>query len=116
MATRKYNKLYRDRTKGDVENSLGRSVGRAKINRDARRNFLAVRGSQDCYLCGYNKHTEVCHIKAISAFSDDTLVGEINHIGNLVALCPNHHWEFDNGIIDIEFPIYYQDDNATEDT
>jgi predicted restriction endonuclease len=26
---------------------------------------------------------------------------EINHIDNLVGLCPTHHWEFDAGLIDL---------------
>ena len=50
---------------------------------------------------GYDKHYEVCHIKAVSDFSEDTPITVINHIDNLVALCPNHHWEFDNGLLDI---------------
>jgi len=49
-----------------------------------------------CSLCGYNKHVEVCHKKAISSFSEDTLVSIINSPDNLIALCPNCHWEFDN--------------------
>jgi predicted restriction endonuclease len=52
-----------------------------------------------CEVCGYNTHVEVCHIKSVSSFSDDTLITEINSIDNLVGLCPNHHWEFDNGKI-----------------
>lgn len=49
-----------------------------------------------CSKCGYDKHFEVCHIKPISSFSDDTLLSEINDISNIIALCPNCHWEFDN--------------------
>ena len=49
-----------------------------------------------CKLCNYEKHVEICHRKSVSDFSDETTVSEINHIDNLVALCPNHHWELDN--------------------
>jgi hypothetical protein len=50
----------------------------------------------------YEKHhVEVCHIKSVSAFSDDDIIRDINSVENLVGLCPNHHWEFDNGKIDI---------------
>lgn len=49
-----------------------------------------------CSKCGYDKHFEVCHIKPISSFSDDTLLSQINDISNIIALCPNCHWEFDN--------------------
>lgn len=44
-----------------------------------------------CKICGYNKHIEVAHIKAVSEFSDSTLISEINDINNLIGLCPNHH-------------------------
>ena len=39
--------------------------------------------------CGYSKHVQICHIKSIQSFPDDALVSEINHIDNLMALCPN---------------------------
>lgn len=49
-----------------------------------------------CEKCGYNKHVEICHKKPISQFSDDVLISIINSPDNLIALCPNCHWEFDN--------------------
>jgi 5-methylcytosine-specific restriction endonuclease McrA len=49
-----------------------------------------------CSKCSYDKHIEIAHIKAISDFSQDTLISEINSLDNLLALCPNCHWEFDN--------------------
>lgn len=55
----------------------------------------------ECKVCGYTKHVEVCHIKSVSEFTDDALIGEINDLNNLVYLCPNHHWEFDNDNLDI---------------
>jgi hypothetical protein len=55
----------------------------------------------ECKVCGYAKHVEVCHIKSVSEFTDDSLIGEINALDNLVYLCPNHHWEFDNNGLDI---------------
>ena len=54
--------------------------------------------SHTCARCGYNKHVEVCHIKPIKDFNDDTLVSIINNEHNLIELCPNCHWEFDNGL------------------
>jgi hypothetical protein len=50
-----------------------------------------------CHECGYSKHVEICHITAVSKFPGSSLIGEINAPNNLVALCPNHHWEFDHG-------------------
>lgn len=52
---------------------------------------------QICEECGYDKHVEVCHIKSISSFPLDTYLSVINSPDNLRLLCPNCHWEFDNG-------------------
>lgn len=49
-----------------------------------------------CEKCGYDKHVEVCHKKAISDFSLNTLIQDINAKNNLIFLCPNCHWEYDN--------------------
>lgn len=51
-----------------------------------------------CYNCGYDKHVEIAHKKSISSFSDDTLLSVVNDVSNLIALCPNCHWEFDHKI------------------
>lgn len=51
---------------------------------------------KECAICGYNKHIEIAHIKGVSEFSNNDLVSQINDIDNLIALCPNHHWEFDS--------------------
>ena len=50
-----------------------------------------------CVICGYDKHVEIAHIKSVSEFSGNSLISEINDVNNLIALCPNHHWEFDSG-------------------
>lgn len=55
-----------------------------------------------CANCGYDKHVEVCHIKAISTYPNDALVIVINDHSNLVALCPNCHWELDRGLLPVE--------------
>ena len=54
-----------------------------------------------CMCCGYNKHVEVCHIKAVSSYPNDTLLSEVNDPSNLVLLCPNCHWEFDHMGLDL---------------
>ena len=55
-----------------------------------------------CKNCGYDKHVEVCHIKAINNFSGNTPITVINDISNLIILCPNCHWELDNNILILE--------------
>ena len=54
-----------------------------------------------CNNCGYDKHVELCHIKPISSFVDTDKVKDVNCEENLIQLCPNCHWEFDSGLINI---------------
>jgi len=57
---------------------------------------------KSCFNCGYTKHVECCHIKDISAFDKETLVSIVNAKDNLIGLCPNCHWELDNGLLQIK--------------
>jgi len=74
---------------------------RAVIRRHAHYIYHKNNGEKKCKVCGYEKHVEVCHIKSVSSFGENDLITEINSFNNLVGLCPNHHWEFDNGHIKI---------------
>jgi predicted restriction endonuclease len=71
-------------------------TARSMIQKDARRVYKLSNKPKKCICCGYNKHFEVAHIKAVSEFEDNTPISEINSENNLIALCPNHHWEYDN--------------------
>lgn len=51
-----------------------------------------------CQTCGYDKHVEVAHIRAVADFPDDTMLSVINARSNLMLLCPNCHWEFDHNL------------------
>lgn len=75
---------------------------RVIIGRRARRNYELNMKEIKCEICGYNGPVDVAHIKAIASFSKDTKLKEVNHIDNLVGLCPNHHREFDRGDISLE--------------
>jgi hypothetical protein len=55
-----------------------------------------------CERCGYDKHVEICHIKAIKQFSEESTIKEINDRSNIIGLCPNCHWEFDHGLLKIK--------------
>jgi 5-methylcytosine-specific restriction endonuclease McrA len=79
-------------------NKYGQSAA-FNIVRGRARN--AMKHITQCQSCGYSKHVEVCHIKPISEFANDTLISDINDITNLHILCPNCHWEFDNGLLNI---------------
>lgn len=55
-----------------------------------------------CQHCGYSKHVELAHIKPISTFLKTATIGEINDPSNILVLCRNCHWEFDNKILLID--------------
>lgn len=63
--------------------------------------YKASDKQQCCAICGYDLHFEVAHIVPVSSFSDDTPLSIIHALDNLIALCRNHHWEYDHGHIDL---------------
>ena len=89
---------YRNRIK---KNGLHASSADAAIRNFARSWFKELT-QKPCACCGYEKHVELCHIKPLSEFSDKCLIKEANHKDNIIQLCPNCHWELDNGY-DIEW-------------
>lgn len=62
------------------------------LNRSWNKEMLLL----GCASCGYSKHVELAHRKAVSEFSKDALLGEVNSKENVVQLCRNCHWEFDH--------------------
>ena len=90
-------------TKGDLFNNRKNwQSARTSIRRSAQKAYEESGKPYECAICGYNKHVEIAHIKAVSDFDDDALVSEINHPDNLIGLCPNHHWEYDNGLLKLQ--------------
>ena len=94
-------KEYRNRprvretaTLRDFQGSVG--AYNTRVRSDARKVMDSLGMKRRCWACGYDKHVEVCHKKDIRTFSPDDLIRVINHPSNLLLLCPNHHWEFDN--------------------
>lgn len=81
--------------------NLHRSSKNSHIRNFARSHFkhLLVK---PCHNCGYNKHVELCHIKPISKFNEDSKICEVNCEENLIQLCRNCHWEFDHGLLNIK--------------
>ena len=75
----------------------------AQIRSLARGVYRKSSRPKTCAVCGYDAHYEVCHIKSISAFLPTDFVGVVNELTILVALCPNHHWEFDHGKLSTAF-------------
>jgi hypothetical protein len=75
---------------------------RVSITRDSRNKYLRSNLPKHCCICGYNKHFDVCHRKDISTYADEVTIREINILDNLIALCRNHHWEFDKSLLSPE--------------
>ena len=65
----------------------------------ARKIYLNSDKPKYCINCGYDKHFHVCHVKAIKDFDPSATLHEINNLDNLLALCPNCHWELDNSLL-----------------
>lgn len=90
------------RTKGELlSDRKNYQSYRSTVRKWAEKIYKENNPECKCKVCGYDKHIEIAHIKAVSDFDDNTTIAEINDINNLIGLCPNHHWEYDNGILDI---------------
>jgi len=100
------------REEGNTPAGLGKkeSVLLTKLKKDTKREHICAHARKVfhrafpksvCEKCGWDKHTQVCHIKPVEGFSGEDTVGAINHISNLLGLCPNCHWEFDKRIWNI---------------
>ena len=72
----------------------------ARLRQDARRYYFGRRPYR-CSRCGYDKHVEVCHKRSLTSFPLDTPISVVNDLANLVGLCPNCHWEFDHGLLQL---------------
>lgn len=57
-----------------------------------------------CAICGYEVYVELCHKQSIGSFDKETSLSIVNHIDNLVYLCPNHHKELDLNILKLKAP------------
>jgi len=93
--------LYAELTKQELKSQHNGSYfnWRSSISKNARKIFNNSGICKKCIVCGYQNHVDVAHIIPVYEFHDLAKISEINGISNLVALCPNHHWELDNGFI-----------------
>ena len=98
--------LYFELTKEELENKHGGTYfnWRASISKNARKTFNNSGLCKKCIVCGYDNHVDIAHIVPVSEFDKSSKLSEINGMINLVPLCPNHHWEFDSGLITREEP------------
>jgi hypothetical protein len=88
-------------TLGEIADFNGKQASTYAKIRHRARDIGKKLGWNKCVHCGYDKHIEIAHIKPINQFTKDTLISTINHPNNLIPLCPNCHWEFDNNQLTI---------------
>jgi hypothetical protein len=69
-----------------------------RVRDHARRVYKGQAKPNNCERCGYAHHFQICHIKPIYEFDLSTPITIVNAPSNLMALCPNCHWELDNGL------------------
>jgi HNH endonuclease len=72
---------------------------RSSIRNHAHRIYCQSGKPLACLVCGYATHVDIAHLRPVNSFPDAATIHEINDISNLIPLCPNHHWELDNGIL-----------------
>lgn len=104
---KKHDEKRLSQTIGDKEYSKHKYAKYSYIRWHAKK-IAKEAGWKSCARCGYSKHIEIAHKKAISSFDKNTLLIEINSLDNLIPLCPNCHWEFDN--LKIEKPLEVLED------
>jgi len=90
-----------------------RGSARAMIDNYARKEIVKTYKEKRCLLCGYTKSVDVCHIKAVESFSDNSFISEVNSSSNLIYLCPNHHRELDRGFIEADYVRWVQSENIS---
>ena len=96
-------------TVGDIKKRYKNPEKRKGLNVNASIRYYCGRIHKDtkvrhnfCQKCGYSNHIELCHVRPVSDFvdNDNATMKEINSNENILLLCPNHHWELDNGLLD----------------
>ena len=94
---------YRENiTLGQAIYNLHHKSSAYALVRTRARSIAKSLGCKSRINCNYNKHIEIAHIKPIASFDHSTLVNDINSLTNLIPLCPNCHWEYDNGLLNID--------------
>jgi len=93
-------RFRQDLTIGEYRNKLSvKGKHPSWFNSHARhfaRSWLKHLRELPCAKCGYELHVELAHVKSVSSYPDETKLAEVNKEENVIQLCPNCHWEFDN--------------------
>lgn len=96
----KHSNALLSKTKGDIfrQYPYNWAKARAVIAKHARTQYV---GPDICKICGYHLRIDICHIVPVAEFGDNAMLSDINCNTNLIALCPNHHFEFDAGLLEV---------------
>jgi ArsR family metal-binding transcriptional regulator len=70
-------------------NIIGTKVSK-RLERVIAEGFKKYKPALRCAVCGESRCVELAHIRPVS-------MGGSSQIHNLMPLCPNHHYLFDNG-------------------
>ncbi|MCK4825296.1 HNH endonuclease [bacterium] len=98
-------------TVGDIKKRYANPEKRKALNINASIRYYCGKINKNmkmlhnrCQLCHYDKHVELCHIIPINSFTsnDSATMREISSESNILILCRNHHWEFDNGVLALQ--------------
>jgi 5-methylcytosine-specific restriction endonuclease McrA len=91
------------KTKGELSESRKNYQSyRGGIRQNAITSYINSGRPLKCAVCDYDIHVQIAHIKPVSKFKSSAFISDINAQSNLIALCPNHHWEYDHKILNID--------------
>lgn len=97
----RHERLQANMTISQIQNKRKYQIS-SQIREMARLKYRKLRPNDTaCHRCAYDKHVHVCHIRGIADFPETALINEINDMSNLTILCPNCHWELDNGYLKV---------------
>jgi predicted restriction endonuclease len=80
---------------------ISRKAAERYLKNPARKIMDRSKIEKKCRLCGYSETVQVAHLKKISIYSEDTPIGVVNDLSNLIYLCPNEHILYDKGKLSI---------------
>ena len=97
-------KKFTDMTYAELIEAKGQPGARNYVASDAKARYKRSHGAKEsCAVreCDYSygPAIQICHIVAVAKFPLTVTLAVINAAQNLVALCSNHHREFDDGVI-----------------
>lgn len=93
---------YETMTLKELRETLKTRNYHTRIRSHSRSVYVDSGLPMECCVCGYTRGLDICHIKPVSEFPDDTMIAVVNDIENLMVLDKLCHWEYDNGFLVIE--------------